>query len=151
MALPGTIQVEQYDKGGEKIAYHDTTAGNTGGVYRTDGVDVQKTTDTGGGYNLGWTKAGEWVNYTVNVAKAGNYTIDVRVASNGAGGKLHIEVNGVNVTGSLAVPTTGGWQTWKTISKSAIPFAAGKQVVKLVFESTGANGSVGNINWIAVR
>jgi hypothetical protein len=151
IALPGTIQAEHYDRGGEKIAYHDTTAVNSGVVFRTDGVDLAKTTDSGGGYTLGWTQAGEWLNYTVNVTRAGIYTIDLRVASSAAGGKLHIEIDGVDVTGSLATPATGGWQTWKTISKPAIAFAAGKHVVKLVFEANGATGSAANVNWIAVR
>jgi hypothetical protein len=91
------------------------------------------------------------MNYTVNVTRAGTYTIDVRIASSGPGGKLHIEIDGVNVTGSLTVPATGGWQTWKTISKSAIPFAAGKHVVKLVLDAEGPAGAIANINWVAVR
>jgi carbohydrate binding protein with CBM6 domain len=146
-----TVQFENYDNGGEGVAYHDTTAGNTGGVYRTDGVDIQATADTGGGYNIGWVKAAEWLKYTVNVTTAGTYAIDVRVASNGGGGTFHIAVNGVDVTGPLTVPNTGGWQAWKTITKTGVALAAGTQVVTVVMDTNGATGSVGNFNWFAIR
>jgi hypothetical protein len=56
--LPGFIQAENFDNGGEGIAYHDTSAGNTGGAYRTDNVDIETTGDTGGGYDIGWTDVG---------------------------------------------------------------------------------------------
>ena len=69
------IQAENYDTGGEGVAYHDSDAGNKGGQYRSDGVDIESTTDTGGGYNVGWVAAGEWLEYTVNVAVAGSYDI----------------------------------------------------------------------------
>jgi hypothetical protein len=151
IAVPGPIQAEHYDKGGEGIAYHDTTAGNAGGAFRANGVDIQGTMDTGGGYNIAWVKAGEWLRYTVNVTSAGTYALDVRVASSGAGGTFHIEVNGVDKTGPIVVPNTGAWQTWQTVTKSGIALAAGEQVMRVVMDTNGGGGSVGNFNWIAVR
>jgi hypothetical protein len=150
LAMPGTVQFENYDNGGEDIAYHDTTANNAGGQYRTNAVDIKGATDTGGGYLVGWTTAGEWLNYTVNVAAAGTYDVSVRVASSGTGGTFHVEVNGVNKTGSLAVPSTGGWQVWKTITKTGVVLAAGPQVLRVVMDTNGAAGSVANFNWFAL-
>src|SRR5688572_7097968 len=63
-----TIQAENYDTGGEGVAYHDTTAGNTGGQYRTEDVDLETCTDAGGGFNTGWLIDGEWTEYTVNAS-----------------------------------------------------------------------------------
>jgi carbohydrate binding protein with CBM6 domain len=151
LAVPATIQMENYDNGGHDIAYYDATATNDGGAYRTNGVDIGTTTDTGGGYLIGWTRAGEWLAYTVSVASARTYAIDVRVASNGAGGTFHIEVNGVDKTGPLAVPNTGGWQTWKTITKTGVTLSAGTQVIRVVMNANGPGGSVGNFNWFAIR
>ena len=65
---------------------------NSGGAYRSNAVDIKAATDTGGGYLVGWTAAGEWLNYTVSVATAGTYALDVRVASSGVGGTFHLEV-----------------------------------------------------------
>src|SRR5207244_9013837 len=78
-AVPGKIQTEDFNTGGEGIAYHDGDAANNGGQYRTnEGVDIETTGDTGGGYDVGWTAAGEWMKYTVNVANAGSYNIGFR-------------------------------------------------------------------------
>jgi hypothetical protein len=145
-----TIQFEDFDNGGAGIAYVDTSAGNTGGVYRTTDVDVQATTDAGGGYNIGWVSAGEWLNYTVNVATAGTYDLDVRVASTAAGGTFHIEVDGVDKTGRLTVPNTRGWQTWATIRKSGITLNAGPQVWRVVMDTNSTTTSVGNFNYFKI-
>src|SRR5699024_10357311 len=83
-AVPGTIQAENFDEGGAGVAYVDTTSGNAGGKYRVTDVDIESSADAGGGYDLGWVFAGERLNYSVNVAAAGTYDIDVRVASPGA-------------------------------------------------------------------
>jgi hypothetical protein len=150
IALPGTIQAENYDKGGQGVAYHDTTTGNSGAVYRSDNVDLQTASDSGGGYKIKTAVAGEWLKYSVNVATAGTYTLNVRVTSLGAGGRFHIEVNGVDKTGPLTVPDTGGWQSWRTISKTGVSLAAGQQVVRLVLDSNGSStGMTGNFNWIS--
>jgi len=149
--LPGTVQLENYDGGGEGVAYKDTTAGNSGGVYRSNNVDIQATTDIGAGYNLGYVKATEWLKYTVNVTTAGTYTFDVRVASAGAGGTIHIEVDGVDATGPFMVPDTGGWQVWATLSKAGVTLTAGPHVLRVVMDANGPGGSVGNFNWLKVR
>ena len=99
---------------------------------------------------MGWAFAGEWLNYSVNVTTGGTYNIDVRVASAGAGGIFHIEVNGVNVTGPMTVPNTGGWQTWTTIRKSGVALSAGPQTWRLVMDSNGSTTAVGNFNFIRV-
>jgi len=149
VALPGTIEAENFDKGGSGVAYNDTTSSNQGGQYRTtEAVDIEATSDTGGGYDIGWTAAGEWLNYTVNVATAGTYTIEARVAASGAGGTFHIEANGVDKTGPMTIPNTGGWQTWTTISKANVTLSAGSQIWRLVIDNAGS--VVGNINYIRV-
>ena len=83
--------------GGEGVAYHDNDASNNGVEYRfSEGVDIQTTTDAGGGYNVGWVEGGEWMKYTVNVATSGLYTFEARFASAGDGGIAHVEFDGVD-------------------------------------------------------
>src|SRR5690606_24085165 len=79
--VPGLIEAEYYDEGGDGISYSDTTHGNSGGYIRSDNVDIWVSSDLGGGYMVGATNAGEWLEYTVNVAAAGTYTINLRVAT----------------------------------------------------------------------
>jgi hypothetical protein len=150
LALPGTIQAENFDNGGAGVAYYDLSAANQGGQYRDTGVDIEAAADTGGGYTLGWVGAGEWLRYTVQVATAGTYDLEVRVASAGAGGRFHIEVNGVDRTGALTVPNTGGWQTWSTLRTTGLSLSAGTQVWRVVMETNGATGAVGNFNWFRI-
>jgi hypothetical protein len=152
IALPGRVEAENYDKGGEGVAYHDTTSGNAGGVYRSDAVDLQTASDTGGGYKVKSAVAGEWLNYTVSIASGGTYTLDARVCSSGAGGKFHIEVDGVNVTGSMTVPDTGSWNAFTTITKTGVSLPAGTHVFRLMLETNGSStGMTGNFNWFQVR
>src|SRR5215210_7774622 len=81
--VPGLIQAENYDVGGEGVAYHDTTAANEGGMYRTsEGPDVADgALSDDGTYAVGWMRPGEWLQYTVNVPTAGTYTLGARVSS----------------------------------------------------------------------
>src|SRR3954447_25556980 len=65
--VPGRIEAENYDTSGPSVSYFDLTPGNSGGVYRTDDVDIEATQDSGGGYDVGWISSGEWLNYTLNV------------------------------------------------------------------------------------
>jgi glucose/arabinose dehydrogenase len=147
--LPGTIQIEDFDNGANNVAYRDLDTANQGGAYRNTGVDIQATTDEGGGYNVGWAKAGEWLQYTVNVETAGTYSVDFRVASKAAGGTFHLNVDGVNVTGTMQVPTTGAHQTFTTITKSGVNLTAGTHVLRLMIDSHNATtGIAGNFNWM---
>jgi hypothetical protein len=148
IALPGQIEIENFDNGGEGAAYHDTTAQNEGGAYRQTGVDIEPAGDLGGGYDVGWTHAGEWVGFTTSVAAAGNYDLDVRAANLGSGGAFHVEVDGVNVTGTLAVPNTGAFQTYTDVTKSGIALSAGQHFVKLVMDGNSQYGFSGNFNWM---
>jgi carbohydrate binding protein with CBM6 domain len=147
--LPGTIEAENFDDGGASVAYFDTTAGNRGGAYRQTDVDIEATSDAGGGWNIGWTRAGEWLQYTASVTASGTYSLELRVASLSTGGIVRLEVDGADVTGPLAVPNTGGWQTWTTIRKDGIVLAAGIRRLRLVFVTAGTDG-IGNINFLRI-
>ena len=148
--VPGTIEAENFDDGGPGVGYSDTTPENSGSQYRSTGVDIEATADTGGGYNVGWMFAGEWLRYTVNVATAGIYDLEFRVASNGSGGTFHVEVDGADKTGPLSVPNTAGWQAWTTIRADGINLNAGVQQWRVVMDTNGATTAVGNLNWIRV-
>lgn len=142
-AIPGWIQSEDFDNGGQNVAYYDNSPGNAGGAYRATDVDIQPTGS--GGYAVGWTAAGEWLKYTVNVASSGSYTATARVASAGTGGTFHIEFNGTDKTGPMRVPSTGGWQTYTDL-KANVSLSAGTQTMRIVFDSNGGTGAVGNIS-----
>ncbi len=67
VTLPGRLEAENYDLGGEGVAYHDNEPANLGGAYRTtEGVDVES---AGGVTNVGYIRSNEWTEYTVNVPR----------------------------------------------------------------------------------
>ena len=144
-AIPGTVQAENYDTGGSGVGYHVTSTNGTANSYRSDGIDLEATTDTGGGYNLGWTATGQWFRYTVSVASAGTYTVTFRVAAiNAVTDAFHIaNSSGTNLTGSVNVPATGGWQTWTNVT-ATVTLPAGQQVLTLDQDNGGWN-----INYMA--
>jgi hypothetical protein len=142
--IPGKVFCAYYDIGGEGIAYHDTDAKNNGsgglnpadGTYlnqfrMNEGVDTSYTKFhdqiDNNPYNLvqpsegqlyvGWTEPGEWFNLTVEVERAGVYTIDLLYTSN-RGGEISFDLNGQKLTGPVNVVSTNNaadpiaWRQW---------------------------------------
>jgi hypothetical protein len=139
-AVPGTVQAANYDTGGQGTGYNVTSVNGTANSYRSDGVDLEACTDTGCGYDIGWTAAGQWFRYTVNVATAGTYAVSFRLASiSGVTDALHIANSaGTNLTGSITAPATGGWQTWTTVTAN-ITLPAGVQTLTVDQDNPGWN------------
>jgi beta-glucosidase len=139
-AVPGTVQAANYDTGGQGVAYNVTSVNGTANTYRSDGVDLEACTDTGCGYDIGWTAAGQWFKYTVNVASAGTYTVSLRLSSPyGIADGLHIANSaGTNLSGAIAVPDTGGYQDWATVTAS-VTLPAGVQTLTVDQDNNGWN------------
>ncbi|SFM63738.1 Por secretion system C-terminal sorting domain-containing protein [Chitinophaga sp. YR627] len=137
--IPGKIEIENFDLGGEGIAYHDESTANQGNQYRTtEGVDLENCSE--GGFNIGYVNNGEWLEYTANVTVTGKYTFSARVANPGAAKTFHVEMDGVNITGTVTVPTTGGFQAWQTVSTTTTQsLPAGIHVFRIVLEANDFN------------
>jgi hypothetical protein len=137
--LPGRIEAEYYDEGGEMDAYHDTTTGNSGGEVRTDNVDIQA---NDGGYNVGWTIDGEWLEFTVNVT-AGICDLQARVAAITSGKQVVVKLDGVTL-GTINVPNTASWSTFQTVTVPNVSIAGGSgKILRVEFV-----GGSANLNWV---
>jgi len=119
--IPGKIEAENYSA--------------------MNGIQTETTTDTGGGLNVGWINVGDWLDYNVDVQTAGAYTVEYRVASTASTGQLQLRSGGTTLA-TTAVPNTGGWQNWQTVTAS-VTLAAGPQTLRI-----HASGYDFNINWI---
>jgi glucose/arabinose dehydrogenase/PKD repeat protein len=135
--IPGRVEAEAYDTDGEGIAYHDLSAGNAGNEFRTDNVDIQGA--AGSNYNVGWTEAGEWLEYTVNVTVHAEYNIIFTIATPYDNKVIHLEQNGVDITGPIAIPNTGGFQNWQTVTVSHIHLHEGISELRVHFEANDIN------------
>src|SRR5262249_29834540 len=141
-AIPGTVQAENYDTGGQGVAYNVTSINGTANNYRSDGVDLEVTTDTGGGHNLGWTAKGQWFKYTVNVNAAGPSQVTFPVAALSAVTDAFpiATSSGTNLSGNINVPATGAWQAWINVTAS-ITLPAGQQVLTIDQDNPGWNAN----------
>jgi len=133
-AIPGRIQAEDYDTDGAGVAYNDATAGNSGGAYRSDDVDIEA---GGSGHNVGWTQGGEWLNYSATTASGGTYEVTARVASGGGGGTFILQEDQVDKA-TFDVPDTGGWQSWTTMTQQ-VDLQGGDHTIAVYFDTAGVN------------
>ena len=148
--LPGTLQTEYYDKGGEGAAYHDNDAQNQGDAnYRaSEGVDI---VNGNNGRALGYTSTGEWVEYTIDVQEAGNYSFKATVSSgvNNSGFSINLNKNGkITKLADIRVPQTGSnsWDTYRVVEGTlSQPLEAGEQILRIVI--TGSNCNIDKIQF----
>ncbi|MCK9425778.1 MAG: glycosyl hydrolase [Ignavibacteriaceae bacterium] len=132
--VPALIQAENFDNGGEGVAYHDNDTKNVGLAYRPlEGVDLEPSNDQG--FDVYWMTAGEWIEYTIQIPSDGNYDVIPFVASVPGFGNLRLLINNVDISGKKVVLNTGGWQSWKPITISNIPLKAGKQILRIEIDS----------------
>jgi len=147
--IDDTIFFSDYDLGKMGYAYDDNTyanyggdfvAWNTGWSYRSDGVDIEACTDpVSNGYSVGWISGKEWMVYSIDVDSAAAYSCDIRYAADGAGGKFHLELNGVEVTAVQSLPTSNGWYNWQTYHIDDLILPAGRYQVKFYVDNAGFN------------
>jgi len=156
--LPGIIEAENFDKGGEGLSFHDSDGDDQGATnYRTDNEGVDIVTGNGG-HALGYTAANEWLEYSVNVAKAGKFTCVATVSAGGTGSKFTISRKALNATGSgntlwtVDVPKTGE-NTWSNYTEVELTtpksFPAGTQYIRITI--TGANCNIDKLEFKAVE
>jgi endoglucanase len=156
--IPGRVQAELYDAGGQGVAYVDADAVNNGSgklntgntdldKFRQDeGVDISYTKNIDkdsagkpekeGELYLGWTTAGEWLKYTVDVQTAGTYRLKAHITSRNEGSEisvaLHTAAGDTSSTGTVVLPSTGHWHTWRMVENlGTMRLKKGPQVMTL--------------------
>jgi len=130
-AVPGQIEAEDFDHGGEGVAYHDLTPGNQGGQYRPD-VDVDISRYSNGAYVVNNFQTGEWLQYTIQVPQAGTYRLELLVSRRwDVPSRVHVDVDTQPVTGSVVVPDTGSWDVFWWVGLGSISLTAGTHVLRI--------------------
>ncbi|MEI8114673.1 MAG: cellulase family glycosylhydrolase [Bacteroidia bacterium] len=133
LAIPGTVQAENYDIGGEGLTFHDVDEVNQGNTYRLkDGVDISQYSS--GKYSVGNVAVGEWLEYTINVPSAANYTITANVAATTAGGQFTLKFKN-GTTKVFAAIATGNTSTFKPLTTN-FNLLAGEQIMRLNISQT---------------
>ena len=149
--IPGVVQAENFDQGGEGLSFHDSDSNDEGDAnYRNDneGLDLVKGNN---GTAIGYTAKNEWTEYTVNVTEAGDYSFEA-TCSNGSsstGGFSISLVSGSTVTkiGDVKVTTTGGWNTYSVMTgKLTKKLSTGNQILR--FTITDGNCNIDKVKFI---
>jgi PKD repeat protein len=134
---PGRILAADYDVGGEGVGYHDTTTGNTGGVYRSDDVDIsERSWDED--YLITQIADGEWLSYTVNVSEAGTYNATGTLYCVSAGRSATLSVDGEEQFTATVTPGAE-WTTPVTFAGQVAFSAAGEHELKVRFNGGDMN------------
>jgi hypothetical protein len=145
--IPGKFEAENYDLGGQGIAYHDTDDVNQGSAYRTDGVDI----GTGGsGFVIAYTAVGEWLEYTIDVAEDGLYDVDIYYSSGrpGGGAKIGLSLPDENLVliTSFDLPVTANWATYQKINIGTVTLTKGVQILRITVVDRGFN-----LDWVEFK
>ena len=155
-AIPGKIEMENFDEpgygaGSDSYSDNDTddhgAESNGGASYREGtGVDIYKKAT---GYVVGFNQTGEWLEYTVEVAAAGDYTIYAAVASANATSSFKLSIDGEDITEEIAVPqATSGEDNYDEYNKvkANVTLAAGTHILR--FTVTGDWMDIDYINFL---
>ncbi len=151
ISLPGKIEIENYDIGGEGVSYHDNDYGNSGNVYRENDVDIVAIgSGTNPAYAIGYTNAGEWLNYTVNFETVANMEISGNFSSGSDTSSFQLLIDDKPVTDTIFVESTGDWDTYQEKSFAVIDMNAkgitkGEHTLKLLI-----TGSYINLDWLKI-
>jgi hypothetical protein len=141
--IPGIVEAENYDVGGEGSAYHDSDSGNTTGAYRSDDVDIEANP---GGYHISYIASGEWLNYSVDVV-SGNYYIDIFSAS--AADMRHaisFEMDGAAVSGVITLPTNGSWTEFVITTYGPVSLTGNERVMRI--DMNGSDFNIDKVEFI---
>jgi hypothetical protein len=153
-AIPGKIEMEDFDipgtgRGAGMDSYNENDAEDHGETnYREGtGVDIYKKAT---GYIVGYNQAGEWLEYTVNVKEAGDYTLYAAVASANATSSFQLSIDGDNITEEIAVPqASSGEDNYDDYNKvkANVKLPAGEHILR--FTVTGDWMDIDYINFVA--
>jgi hypothetical protein len=132
-SIPGLIECEDYDFGGEGVSFHELTPGNKFlTAYRGDDpVDVGGTSDEGGGFNIGDFQDGEWLNYSIDVAETALYDIEFRYGTDMDGSSLSLVIDGFAGLGTISTPRSGGWDVYTSTSLMGKSLSEGEHILTL--------------------
>ena len=133
--VPGKIEAEDFDEGGEGVSFHDEERANNGDSdYRKGyGVDVK---DVDGNIRLGWTVKGEWLEYTVNIQETSKYTITALVSTDNDEASFHFMLDDEVITDEIKATNTGDWNTLVEVKTETKELPAGEHVLKLVVDNS---------------
>ena len=139
IAIPGKVEMENFDIGGQGQSYSDDERENRGGLYREEGVDIVDAENNG--YAVGYTIAGEWLEYTINVKESAYYSAKVHYASGSTSSSIELQLDGSALKSEISLPQTAdnAWDVYKDVTVDSLNLSAGEHVLKVLITGSYAN------------
>ncbi len=144
--IPGKIEFEDYDEGGQNRAYYDADMENQGKQYREDRVDIVTVAvddDPSEGYAIGYTNEGEWLEYSVQVKEQKAYDYELRTACGLNTSGIQLFLDDKEVSQEIEVPNTEDWNTYSIVKGKTEELAEGEHILKVLL-----TGAYANLDWI---
>jgi hypothetical protein len=113
------------------------------------GVELEETTDVGGGLNIAYLDPNDFLDYEISVTSSGEYQINYRTAAQFGTGSLKLQfIDTAGVLTEISNPTflsTGDWQNWKTTSET-VQLDVGRYTMRILITQ-----SPFNLNWLEFK
>lgn len=140
--LPGKVQAENFDNGGEGFGFHDfDTANNGGSTYRSSSVDIATGGTPDGTPYIGWIEQDEWWTYSVRISREAFGTLSFNVASPYSGKTFEVHLDDKILASNVAVPNTGSWSTFTNVNIQNVQLPPGYHKIRIM-----SNSNLWNLN-----
>ena len=144
--IPGKIEFEDYDEGGQNRAYYDADMENQGKQYREDRVDIVTVAvddDPSEGYAIGFTNEGEWLEYSVQVKESKAYEYELRTACGLNTSGIQLFLDDKEVSQEIEIPNTEDWNTYTVVKGKTGELTEGEHILRVLLTAPYAN-----LDWI---
>jgi hypothetical protein len=128
--IPGIIEAEHYDVGGENISFNDSDNINAGGAFRNDGVDLFT---EGERTFAGETIPGEWLEYSIETLNSGTYDFSMSLRGGMENKNIQFLIDDQFIE-SINVPASSDWTS---IDFTSPIIRAGQHTFRIVFNAGG--------------
>jgi len=137
-AIPGAIEAEFFDDGGQGVAYNDDGSRDGNNFRSSEDVDVTDKSNASNGMTVGYTDTDEWLEYTISNVAAGDYDMILHYSSGvSSPGDVEVSLDGA-VLGTFTGPVnTGGWNNFSTVTQNVSLSGGSDQVLRLTFLNGG--------------
>ncbi|MCH2108699.1 MAG: cellulase family glycosylhydrolase [Polyangiaceae bacterium] len=133
--LPAQLEAEAFTAAGELDPAQEGADSCVSSI--VPGVDIEATTSASGGCSIGYTAAGEWLEYEVATETAAAYDLILSMASLEANRQVSISIDGT-LRGTLTTPATD-WHDFEEVSLEGLNLSAGSHILRITFETGTSN------------
>lgn len=136
LSIPGVIEAEDFDNGGQGAGFYDFASRNEGEAYRNGEGDCVGIGEGASGYHVGWSSKGEWLNYTVDIDAAAAYEVTLHYATSPGPSKSVTLMLDDEVLSTINLPATSGNDSYADVT-ALVNLPAGTHSLRMMLNDAG--------------